>query len=44
MSNVFAGRPSRVWAHGKWIEVGYLDDPPQVRRGGRSGSRSRSIL
>jgi hypothetical protein len=29
MSNIFAGRPSRVWSHGKWIEVGYLDDPPK---------------
>jgi hypothetical protein len=34
VSNIFAGRPSRMWSHGKWIEVGYLDDPPKgkVRR------------
>jgi DNA-binding transcriptional ArsR family regulator len=24
-------RPSRVRSHGKWIEVGYLDDPPPVK-------------
>ena len=29
MNNIFAGRPSRVWSHGKWIEVGYLNDPPK---------------
>jgi hypothetical protein len=28
----FVGRPSRVWSHGKWIEVGYLDDPLRTKK------------
>jgi hypothetical protein len=33
MNNMFRGNPSRVWSHGKWIEVEYLDDdPPKAKR------------
>ena len=31
MSNIFAGKPSWVWSHGKWIEVGYIDDQPPIK-------------
>jgi hypothetical protein len=31
MSNIFEGKPSRVWSHGKWIEVGYIDDQPPIK-------------